>query len=482
MTNLTSEASWADVRQIDEGEYATGGPNGNMNEQATALLARTEWLNQQKASKSEIVQGHYEFGTYAEFNTAKTSLPVNCTVTINEIPTGTQTWGQGTNRWNGTTLSKSPYDPVEQAKADATTKANAAEANAKSYVDEKVAEFPVLEVLSSEDIYNKAKENPFEIFSVIWQEYNKPIYHIGNGTFVDVTGVTVVPYVVIPELVFTIKLTEANQTFVYPTRANTIEGQQAEIDWGDGSTTQHDNYNISHTYAGNIGDEFQVKVKGNPLHFDFGVGNGTRRVSRLMLKSIDKNTMPKTMTFFDLVGCTNLTYLCRGAYSSWINTAAFAPKYAEHSPNLVFHPKVFEGLESVTNISNLFYSSSKTTNFDIPSGLLDTFVNATIANNLFRNLSKPLPTGILDKLVNLENVSSMFYGATVTTIDSRIFKNQAKLTNVSQCFRQATSLVADAFQLYTDMNQGRPTTVNGCFVNVPLMTNLAAAPAEWKTL
>ncbi len=125
MPNLEAQAAWVPVREIGI-ELARGGPNGNMNEQATALLARTEWLNQQKASKSEIVQGVFEFGTYAEFNAAKATLPVNCTVIINEMPTGTQTWGQGTNRWNGTTLSKSPYDPITQAKLDATAKAKAA--------------------------------------------------------------------------------------------------------------------------------------------------------------------------------------------------------------------------------------------------------------------------------------------------------------------------------------------------------------------
>lgn len=116
MPNLEAQAAWVPVREIGI-ELARGGPNGNMNEQATALLARTEWLNQQKASKSEIVQGVFEFGTYAEFNAAKATLPVNCTVIINEMPTGTQTWGQGTNRWNGTILTKSAYDYLTQAKA-----------------------------------------------------------------------------------------------------------------------------------------------------------------------------------------------------------------------------------------------------------------------------------------------------------------------------------------------------------------------------
>lgn len=134
MPNLEAQAAWVPVREIGI-ELARGGPNGNMNEQAKALLARTEFLNQEKASKFEIVQGHYVFNTYAEFNAIKSTLPLNCTVIINEMPTGTQTWGQGTNRWNGTTLSKSAYDPLTQAKLDATTKANAANANAKAYVD-----------------------------------------------------------------------------------------------------------------------------------------------------------------------------------------------------------------------------------------------------------------------------------------------------------------------------------------------------------
>ncbi|HRM29962.1 MAG TPA: GDSL-type esterase/lipase family protein [Acinetobacter johnsonii] len=152
MPNLEAQAAWVPVREIGI-ELARGGPNGNMNEQAKALLARTEFLDQQKASKSEIVQGHYEFNTYAEFNAIKSTLPLNCTVIINEMPTGTQTWGQGTNRWNGTTLTKSPHDPLTQAKSytdtakaeaiaetsiDATTKANAAEANSKTYVDGRV--------------------------------------------------------------------------------------------------------------------------------------------------------------------------------------------------------------------------------------------------------------------------------------------------------------------------------------------------------
>lgn len=116
MANLEVEPGWPGVRQLENEELAWGGANGNMNEQAKALTARTEFLYQEKANKSEIVQGVFEFDTYAEFNAAKSTLPINCSVVISEEnTTGTGQWASGNNRWNGTTLKKSSYDPVVKA-------------------------------------------------------------------------------------------------------------------------------------------------------------------------------------------------------------------------------------------------------------------------------------------------------------------------------------------------------------------------------
>ncbi|OTG87690.1 hypothetical protein B9T31_04115 [Acinetobacter sp. ANC 4558] len=63
MTNLTPEPSWADVREIGV-EFATGGPNGNMNEQARALVARTEFLNEEKANKDFSKKNNYVLQGY----------------------------------------------------------------------------------------------------------------------------------------------------------------------------------------------------------------------------------------------------------------------------------------------------------------------------------------------------------------------------------------------------------------------------------
>lgn len=44
------------------------------------------------------------------------------------------------------------------------------------------------QVLKATAIKAKATANPTQTFTVIWQEMNKPIWYIGNNTFVDSVG------------------------------------------------------------------------------------------------------------------------------------------------------------------------------------------------------------------------------------------------------------------------------------------------------
>lgn len=80
------------------------------------------------------VGGRKAYTTLALAQAAQSSLPANTAIEVTNDPTASN---NGTYQWNGTTLTKSAYDSLTQAKADATTKANAAEANAKSYTDGK---------------------------------------------------------------------------------------------------------------------------------------------------------------------------------------------------------------------------------------------------------------------------------------------------------------------------------------------------------
>ena len=44
------------------------------------------------------------------------------------------------------------------------------------------------EVLTATAIKAKATANPTQTFTAIWQEMNKPIWHIGNNVFIDSVG------------------------------------------------------------------------------------------------------------------------------------------------------------------------------------------------------------------------------------------------------------------------------------------------------
>lgn len=110
MTEIIGQPEWSPVRLLGV-EPAMGGEDGNMNEQAKALANRTELLMQEKASKDEIIQGQYSFETLAKFDAKKATLPVDCIVNIDEVGPN-----QGTNTWDGITLKKSPYDPLNLAK------------------------------------------------------------------------------------------------------------------------------------------------------------------------------------------------------------------------------------------------------------------------------------------------------------------------------------------------------------------------------
>ena len=97
-------------------------------------IADTYTKSQVDASITAVSGGHKAYQTLASAQAAQASLPVN---TIVEVTNDSTASNNGSYQWNGTTLTKSAYDPLTQAKADATTKANTAEANAKTYTDTK---------------------------------------------------------------------------------------------------------------------------------------------------------------------------------------------------------------------------------------------------------------------------------------------------------------------------------------------------------
>ena len=70
------------------------------------------------------------YKTFADMDADKTNIPAKSKVTVTNDGTASN---NGDWQWDGVAFTKSAYDPLTQAEADATTKANAAEANAKDY-------------------------------------------------------------------------------------------------------------------------------------------------------------------------------------------------------------------------------------------------------------------------------------------------------------------------------------------------------------
>lgn len=100
-------------------------------------IADTYTKSQVDASITAVSGGHKAYQTLALAQAAQGTFVANTIVEVTNDPTASN---NGTYQWNGTTLTKSAYDPLTQAKADATTKANTAEANAKTYADSFVGE------------------------------------------------------------------------------------------------------------------------------------------------------------------------------------------------------------------------------------------------------------------------------------------------------------------------------------------------------
>lgn len=80
MTDILPPAGWPNVRQLETNEFATGGANGNMNEQAKSLAARSELLKQYAALPHESKTGGYALNERLQLATGdivRSTIPSN---------------------------------------------------------------------------------------------------------------------------------------------------------------------------------------------------------------------------------------------------------------------------------------------------------------------------------------------------------------------------------------------------------------------
>ena len=80
MTDILPPAGWPNVRQLETNEFATGGANGNMNEQAKSLAARSELLKKYAALPYESKTGDYALNERLQLATGdivRSTIPNN---------------------------------------------------------------------------------------------------------------------------------------------------------------------------------------------------------------------------------------------------------------------------------------------------------------------------------------------------------------------------------------------------------------------
>ncbi|WEI10072.1 hypothetical protein PYR73_02960 [Acinetobacter soli] len=116
MVDISGDAKWSPVRVLEDNELAQGGINGNMNEQAKALVERTELLknvqNDLQNSKADKVyvdqlvvnatQGQVNFKSQVELLAYVPSSP---NYTAKALDTK-KVWIWDGSKWNDTGLSE----------------------------------------------------------------------------------------------------------------------------------------------------------------------------------------------------------------------------------------------------------------------------------------------------------------------------------------------------------------------------------------
>ena len=378
-----------------------------------------------------------------------------------------------TFRISVTTTETTKTNAAQQAaEADATAKANAV----KSYVDSIVSAIDFgTPVMTGQAIYDKSLTTN-KVFSAVWSEYNKPVWHIGNSVFVDAVGATV--KVVKQEFVMTYKLTEANQTVRAPLVSK--DGSTAYVDWGDGTANYVNTVNNLHTYTNAIGDEFVITITGELEVFSIGPSIPSNRTADC-IKSIDKNTMPKTTTSFSFTSFPNLVSLCDGAFSSLAGDSLNLELYHCVPKTVTYSNNLFAGLQNVQNIDRLFgKSGTDLTGVTYSPELFKYFTGVTSANLLFNRYKGNLTKEHLEAMTELQYAYRLFaYTKGINSSD--ILTHQTKLIDVNQCFHLAKSDTASALPIYQHLlnNNLNLTNYVGCFLQAALQ-DMGSIPAEWK--
>lgn len=292
-------------------------------------------------------------------------------------------------------------------------------------------------------------------------DIKKPIWHIGDGNFIDAAGAAIQ---LEPESVFryTIILTQDNDTIILPTALG--KEYNMVVDWGDGSDVQSvsglvDRKSITHTYSGAAGTKYQITLKGVVPGLIFG-GDG-KTSTPAQLYSIDENTIQNDIRMandsiyaVDFRNCINLVHVSENA---------------------------FHNSEYKTRINFKYCSSLKS----LPPRLLDGFELTTltdfVAGCSVLELSEDFMNALAQKISGVKSFFYAFQGCKKVEISPSFFDYiQANALTDVRSFLANSGAVGDAKALYDAIQSKVSSSVQTqlCF-NATTLSNRDQVPKSW---
>lgn len=329
------------------------------------------------------------------------------------------------------------------------------------------------------------KTKPFT-FILNEDDLRKPIWHVGNGVFIDAVGAEIsLPYNEweIYNFTYKVKLQEQNETVYVPT-AGKGKLYNMRVDWGDGTVDTYQGKGIykscSHQYTGNVGDVFEIILSGTIPYLYFGMlsagGNNT-------LHEIVNNTLKNPFELYSFSDCSCLIRVSSNTFNNVKNLTSIDFSRAALEEIEDGH---FVNLDKSSLSSVVFLD----TNIKVLSDDFFEGMNLTSISNLFRGTKiDRIPLSLKSAIKNITTASAAFYNLKSETpliVPSDLFDEVVSpITSLSTCFAGVSPLgksqvTGDAKALYDVLLSkitGEATYIN-CFANNE-MYNLEQVPKAW---
>ena len=335
----------------------------------------------------------------------------------------------------------------------------------------------------TEAVLEANKNNKYFLFILKSDGFTKPIWHIGNGVFVDAVGAVIEESLdekLIHNFTYKVKLTSENETVYVPVGSDSK--YDMHIDWGDGS--EETNFkgvgtlgSCNHTYTGSIGDVFTITLYGTEIpSLDFGTAN---RRAQNTLFTVENNTLENPI-FLNFSQCPNLTKIGKTTFRNFKGTS------------ISF--KMCTSLTTIEEGFSKYLDKSRIQKFDFSNTKIeflddDLFEGISLGsmNKMFQSTKlKKIPESLPKALRNCTDFYYAFFGLTETlTIPDDLFSYvEVNINDVRNCFNGGSAasvaqLNGDAKKLY-DVLTAKISSTNyaGCFSNNTL-TNKEQVPAAW---